>query len=347
MDGTIYQFDGLPMTSGSEKAGPDGAVRPVERARSPVLVGVIRNPRSHRNKGLVPELSDSPNVLTRTPRTRRALAQDLADFAAAGVGLLVVDGGDGTVRDVLTCGALTFGNSWPHMAVLPKGKTNALAVDLGLPSGWGLQDALTALDAGNTIVKRPLIVSAADGRPGAQVMGFILGAGIFRTATNAGQVAHKFGAFDSVAVGVTAIAGIIQAMFGIGSGPWRRTTPMELSLGEERVPVPHSAFGTPGRRYVVLMSTLGHFPLGIRPFGREPQDINYLLVDEPLRRIVAMTPMILAGRGGENLDRLGVHKGHAQSMVLSVGDAFILDGEAFPEGEYSIALGPPLRFVAS
>lgn len=345
MDGTIYQFGGLPMVSGFGTAGPDHRARTVDDATAPLLVGVIRNPRSHRNKGLVPELSDSPNVLTRTPRTRGALVHDLAEFAAAGVGLLVVDGGDGTVRDVLTCGAMTFGDAWPQMAVLPKGKTNALAVDLGLPGNWGLQDALAAQSAGQAIIKRPLVVTAVDSPGDAQMMGFILGAGIFTAATDAGQVAHKFGAFNSVAVGVTAVAGIAQGLFGLGNGPWRRTTKMELELGEGRRPAPRCAYGKPGQRYAVLMSSLGHFPLGIRPFGSESRDINYLLVDEPLRRVVAITPLILAGRDVTRFEHLGVHQGHADSAMLTVDDTFILDGEAFPKGRYRIALGPSLRFV--
>ena len=58
---------------------------------------------------------------------------------------LVVDGGDGTVRDVLTCGAGIFGESWPTLIVLPNGKTNALAADLGLPTNWSLSDAMEAI----------------------------------------------------------------------------------------------------------------------------------------------------------------------------------------------------------
>ncbi len=96
------------------------------------LVGLIRNPRSHRNKGQPPELADDPRVLTHAPRSHADLRLVLEDFAAKGIDLLAVDGGDGTVRDVLTCGADIWGEHWPELIVLPKGKTNALTVDLGL-----------------------------------------------------------------------------------------------------------------------------------------------------------------------------------------------------------------------
>ena len=106
------------------------------------LVGVVRNPRSHRNKGLSPELADCANILVETPRSHDALRATLTGFAARGIDYLAVDGGDGTVRDVLTCGASVFGEAWPTLIVLPKGKTNALAVDLGLPNVWTLAQAM-------------------------------------------------------------------------------------------------------------------------------------------------------------------------------------------------------------
>ena len=54
-----------------------------------------------------------------------------------------------------TCGQAVFGDDWPAIAVLPKGKTNALTVDLGVPDDWTLQDAIDALDGGGRTRRRP------------------------------------------------------------------------------------------------------------------------------------------------------------------------------------------------
>lgn len=343
MDGTIYEFESLPMVS----QRPGVAAAPSRTGLGPAggLIGVIRNPRSHRNKGHAPEMAERPDVITRTPRTREALARDLAEMASLGIAMLAVDGGDGTVRDVMTCGASCFGENWPRMIVLPKGKTNALAVDLGLPNHWSLAEALAAAK-GPGVERRPVVVNGA-GEQGGSIIGFFLGAGIFTTATNEGQVAHRYGAFNSFAVGLTAVSGILQGLFGTGHRGWRGITPIRLLLDAEEREVAHSEYGPNGSRYAILISTLNDFPLGIKPFGRQqPDGLKYLLVDYPLRRVVALAPALLAGWEGDLLRRLGVHRGHAQEAIFEVGDTFILDGEAFPAGRYHLTLGPKLNFVA-
>ena len=344
MDGTIYEFEHLPRALAM---GEQGAEAPRARApsRTKPLVGVIRNPRSHRNKGNMPELADQPHILTAVPGTRSELASVLADFAARSVDVLAVDGGDGTVRDVLTCGAPIFGESWPPLIVLPKGKTNALAVDLGLPRQWSLPDALQAMQDGRMVERRPIRVNQPDG-PEGQVMGFILGSGIFTTATQAGQTAHRLGAFNSFAVGVTAAFGVMQALFGIGKSPWRAQSGMRILSGADNQPVGHSGHGEPDSRYAMVFSTLERFPLGMRLFGNVRGTLKYALLDAPLRRVVAMVPFLMAGWDRPFHAGLGVHRGVLDEAILELDDRFILDGEAFPAGRYRLRPGPRLRFIA-
>ena len=347
MDGSIYQFDSLSGVikdhSGLSNAHHMQALRRPGLRDKP-LVGVIRNPRSHRNRGHMPELHDKPNVFTASPPTRTELARVLAGFAQRGVDLIAVDGGDGTVRDVLTCGAQVFGNAWPKLIVLPKGKTNALAFDLGLPPAWTLADALEAASAGKVVERCPVVIGQADGSLG-KVMGFVFGAGIFTTATQAGQTAHRFGAFDSFAVGVTAVAGIFQALFGIGKGPWRKTTEMRIGLGPQGEAAAHSGHGDERARYAMAFSTLERFPAGLNPFGRIKTGLRFVLVDAPLRRVIALIPFMLAGWDRPRFAKLGVHRGVVSEALIDLGDSFILDGEAFPAGRYRIQTGPKLQFI--
>lgn len=345
MDGTIYEFEQLPLAARRQSPVPVAQPRAGGGAHPQGLIGVIRNPRSHRNKGMAPEMAERSDVITRIPHTREELASDLAEMASRGIAMLAVDGGDGTVRDVLTCGWPYFGENWPRLMVLPKGKTNALAVDLGVPNHWSLAEALDAAHSGPGVIRRPVIVNGA-GENGGGVIGFILGAGIFTTATSEGQVAHRYGAFNSFAVGVTAISGLLQGLFGIRHRGWRAITPIGLSLGAGNREVPRSAHGPQDKRYAVLISTLDDFPLGMKPFGKQPDGLKYLMVDYPLRRVVMLAPPMLAGWESPLLTRLGVHRGHAEEAVLEVEGQFILDGEAFPAGRYRLTLGPELNFVA-
>ena len=203
----IYEFGQIPRLDPTAK--PRGRARRVRDAGQAPTVGVIYNPRSHRNLGADFDCGLCPHVHIAQPRERGQLPLALTEFAERGIDLLVINGGDGTVRDVLTCGQAIFGDDWPAIAVLPKGKTNALTVDLGVPDDWSLQDAIDALDHGNRVYRRPMAVSAAE-EPGkapgiSRVAGFILGAGAFTKATQAGQSAHKLGAFDSMVVAVTGL----------------------------------------------------------------------------------------------------------------------------------------------
>lgn len=346
MHGTIHEFEQLPRVIQRRAAAGARLRRVVPRpAEGTPLVGIIRNPRSHRNKGREPELCDRSNILTATPRTRAELREVLADFAERGIDYLAVDGGDGTVRDVLTSGAGIFAHGWPQLIVLPKGKTNALAVDLGLPNVWSLGQALDAVRTGRTVARRPLTIELPGSDFPRQVQGFILGAGAFTRATHAAQQAHRWGAFNSFAVALTILWALLQIMFSGAGNIWRAGTRMVLRAGRGGTELPHSGRSPRDRRFVLIASTLERFPLGIQLFGPARPGLKLALVDSPLRRLFASMPLILAGWRPRWLERAGVHWVDADEVELELDDRFILDGEFFPAGRYILRQGPLLRFV--
>lgn len=317
-----------------------------ERQRRLTLprIGVIRNLRSHRNKGSPPASPALSGVSVAAPHNRTELQAALARFAAEDIGILVIDGGDGTIRDVLTCAAPVFAMRWPQIIVVPKGKTNALAVDLGLPSQWSLDEALQAARDGRVVRRRPLLVERQDGsRP--TLWGFIFGTGAFNAAIATGQVAHRHGAFQSFAIGVTAVMGLAQALFGIGQGPWRRSVPMRFQADPGGAELPHSGTGPGDQRYFALFSTLRTFPLGIRPFRQADRGIRYLILDAALRRVVARVPAILRGVHRPGYAEIGIHRGAGEAFSIALEDGFILDGESFPSGRLHLRQGPELQFI--
>jgi hypothetical protein len=305
-------------------------------------VGVVFNPRSHRNQGLEAAIAALPGVSVETPERRSDLRPALERFAAQGVECIAISGGDGTVRDVLTAGLPLFRDRWPALAVLPAGKTNALNVDLGAPKHWTIEGVLTAFAEGRRAVRRPLVVRDLDG--GGELAGFVLGAGIFTTAIAAGQDAHRLGAFDSMAVGATALWGVAQALFGNDRNRWRKGSPMTIRTGAERHELPRSAWGDPSRRTLALAATLERFPLGLRPFG-DLEGMKLAVLDYPRRRVMAIIPAVAAGWWTDWLAQSGVHRCATDRIELDLGDRFILDGEAFPAGRYEIVPGPELSFV--
>ncbi|GFE76368.1 diacylglycerol kinase family protein [Novosphingobium sp. TCA1] len=346
MYGTIYEFETLPTFGEQGKRKATGPARVARRGRAVPLVGIIRNPRSHRNKGHAPEMADCSNILTETPRTRAELFGVLDGFARRGIDYLVVDGGDGTVRDVLTCGAEIFGDEWPTFMVLPKGKTNALAIDIGLPTHWSLTEAMAAAHKGKTVTRRPLRISSRDANSGS-VQGFILGTGAFSLATEAGQGAHRRGAFNSFAVGLSVLWSIFQTLFGRKGNPWRSCTPMRLIDRHTGRDLPYEGSGHADERFMAVATTFEKFPLGARPFGRHvAPGMKLGVIDWPVRWIIALLPAILYfGLGGKFLERRGTHRLSASAVDLELGGSFILDGESFPGGNYVLEEGPQLTFV--
>lgn len=344
----IYEFAHIPRVDAAAAArNRAGRVRASDQAP---VVGVIYNPRSHRNLGADFDCGLSPHVHIAQPGARAQLPAALAELAARGLDLLVINGGDGTVRDVLTCGRAIFGDDWPAIAVLPKGKTNALTVDLGIPDNWTLQDAINALDHGQRVWRRPIEVaplgeSEADAGH-SRVAGFILGAGAFTTATRAGQSAHRLGAFNSFAVAVTALWALAQSLFAGRANPWRRGARMRIGLGTGDVPMAHSGLGDPEMRQVLFASTLERLPAGIRPFGFLKSGLKLVAVDQISRRTTALIPLVVAGKVQSRLRERGIHQLAASQFTLSIDDQFILDGEAFPAGDYLVGQGPELAFVS-
>lgn len=340
----VHQFAHLPQDA---TPAPSAADLPVSRAGGEApRVGVIYNPRSHGNKGADFDCDPSPQVHFAKPGDRSQLPEALAGFVRQGIDLLVINGGDGTVRDVLTSGAAIFGDNWPAVAVLPKGKTNALTFDLGVPAGWTLQEAIDAFDGGSRVRRRPMEVTPLGKTAKSRLLGFILGAGAFTIATTAGQSAHRMGAFNSMAVVVASVMGICQWLFASRENPWRKGSKMRIGLGPEDTPLEHSGVGDPEWRQLVLASTLEQMPGGVTPFGKMRAGLKLAVTDQISRKSAGIVLQMLRGKAPENIRERGFHQLSTSQFTLKIEDSFIVDGEAFPPGDYLIAPGPKLEFVA-
>ena len=338
MKQTNYPFHDL--------SGPgDEDVVPAEGAAQ--RIGVIFSARSHHNKGREPEFGDRSDVAIVRPETRGDIARALRDFARNGIGLLVISGGDGTVRDVLTMGQGVFQNGWPQLALLPRGKTNALNVDLGSPRDWTLAAAIKAFESptGRRVIRRPLSVTRVDSDE-PPMLGFIMGAGAFAMGVAAGQDAHKAGFFNSLAVGVTSVWGVAEAVVGRDDNRWRRGARMDLLYRPSNEAMPRSPYGDPARRMLMLASTLDTMPLGIKLFGKRKGGIRLAILDHPRRRLLLSIPAVLAGWHPHWLGPAGLHHLQAEAFSLDIDAPFILDGESFAEGRLTIEQGPELTFVA-
>ena len=310
---------------------------PIAPAPAPLLVGVIANARSHRNLKHGMRLDHWPDVLYTAPETFDALEDTLRDYATRGIGLLVVNGGDGTLRDVMTAAARVF-DVMPPMAIIPSGKTNALALDLGIPEGWTVRDAIAAAQAGRFVERAPVEVLRDDATvPDAR--GFLLGMGGFVRATELAQSTHRAGAFNGVAVALSLGWSIAQTLFGGAGNAWRRGTTMRLQADGDRP--------TTRQLYLMLASTLERMPVGLKPFGRERAGLKMLTVDAPPRHLFRMLKPILSGTDGSPVVAAGFARTDPRSVRVQSDEGFILDGEHYAGGDLTIRAGEPIRFAAA
>ncbi len=324
-------------------------MQPPSPEKTPII-GVIYNPRSHRNRGRDLDVAGRANVHIEQPDGKADIAAALESLHRRGLDYLIINGGDGTVRDVLTQGQYVFGDSWPVLAVLPKGKTNALNVDLGAPADWNLTAAIDAWSTARRIRRRPIAVRDMAGDDAHPRLGFIMGGGAFTLGVRAGQDAHRMGAFNSLAVAVTTGWGVVSILAGNARNKWRRGTPMRFLIGTDRHALPNDGVLNAGRRSLFLASTLERFPAGMKLFGltdaMQDRELKLMVLDAPRRRIFAIVPAILAGRVPRWAKRAGFHQLSTAEFELAIGDDYILDGEAYPAGTYAVSTGPELTFLA-
>ncbi|WP_161992833.1 diacylglycerol kinase family protein [Aureimonas leprariae] len=315
-----------------------------------MLLGIVRNPRSRRNRDR-PAIDAGrlgSDTLLREPRSHAELDAVLAEFAARGVGLLAVDGGDGTVRDVLSAARGSFA-TLPPMAFLASGKTNILA---GTSGNWGTgQSGLerlagaTAAGLPPTLPRRPvstLEVVSGDRR----LTGFVLGAGAYARAI----ALADHGLADRISFGPARVAaGIGRGIMALAKGEerarWLAGAPMRLALDG-------GASAEPSRpRLIFLATTLRRFTLGVWPFwdGETRHPLRFLAVDAPPQRLAAALLPALRGRPAPWMREAGYRSGSAARIVLQLRERFVLDGEAYDPGEgglVSIAAGPAVEFVS-
>jgi len=302
-----------------------------------IRAGLIWNRYSHRNRGAggappcLPE-----DVLDIVPEEPSHLLAGLRRFAATGVELVVIDGGDGTVREVLTRLPEAFDGRLPRLAVLPNGKTNALALDIETPLGTTLEQILAACQAGRPTKRRQCLEVVRAGQTAPERRGFLLGVGAFVRATKLAQKNHGRGFVDDAAVGITMAGALVRTVLGGAGDRWRRGEAASLSIA----PTPEER-----RWFLVMASTLKRFPLGLKPYGEPREGLKVLSVEAPPRRLLRALPVIVRGEDAPWLEPCGYRRHDVDSFDLSFDGDFVLDGEPYKGGDLTVRQGPALEFV--
>jgi hypothetical protein len=317
------------------------------------LVALLSNPRSTGNQSLLPRVrtycAANPEIFHYEVEHVDQIGAALKAIARVRPRVLVINGGDGTVQAALT--ELYHGGHFgeaPPVAVLPNGKTNLIAHDLGAAGDpiAALERvlALARTDLVPHIVSRELIAlsgGAADGRP---VLGMFLGgAGLADTMLYCRKNIYPLGLPNSIAHAMTLVIGLLSVLVG----RWLRFLP----LAPRPIEVSVMRQGTLEGSFAFLMVTTlqrllfsGSMPGAEKTTG----SMQLLVIERSLPALLGAFVAALRGRLGRGVLR-GVHLERGEEIRIAGGRSnVILDGELFEANdERPIVLRPtpPVPFL--
>ncbi len=316
-----------------------------------MLAGVIRNPRSQRNRARPLQEKPLPaGVTLAMPFTPAALAETLQEFAAQGIRHLMIDGGDGTLRDVLGALPAAYGEHWPTIALCASGNTNLAAGDVGsfargpdAIARW--HDCLSGRSPARVTLRRPIEVRWPDGSR-EPVFGFFVGcANYARGVQMATGAVREKGFFHGWAVSATIAGAAWRVLAGGKDNDWQRGSPLTLAIDDA------AAFSAP--RFVLLVTSLERLLLGLWPFWSAAEaagPLRWLDILAPAPRFGRALPALLRGRPRPWMLAGGAYRsGRAAELRLTLSEPLIIDGEPFaPDacGQLLLQAGPMVQFHA-
>ena len=299
------------------------------------LVALLSNPRSTGNLSLLPRVRSfcavNPEIFHYEVDDVDQIGEALRTIARVKPKVLVVNGGDGTVQTTLT--ELYHGGHFegapPPVAVLPNGKTNLIALDLGATG-----DPITALervmelakaDLGEHVVVRELISLSGGEASSRPVLGMFLGGGgLADTILFCRHKVYPLGLPNGISHVLTTLALLLTMLFGLRAAflpP--RARPMQVSVLRQGE--------LAGKFSLLIVTTLERLLLGTatRLPGSKAGALQLMIVEQSP---VALVRAIFAGVVGKlGRHRLaGVHLQRGDEIRIE-GDrsSVILDGELF------------------
>jgi len=337
----------------SVPAGQDCAASTCAAMKPRVRIALLSNPRSTGNIAQLPRIreycADHPDVFHYEVEHASQIGEAMKSIARIRPKVLAINGGDGTVQAALTelYNGGHFGDGPPPVAVLPSGKTNLIALDLGA-RGDPVQTLERLIELARTddlapyTVARELIAlrHGEDERP---VIGMFLGgAGLADTMLYCRDKIYPLGLPNGIAHVLTAVAFLVKVFLGMKGDflpPYAK--PLDLSVRENESRLS-------GRFSLLAVTTLEKMLL-TSPFqGQRPGALKLLAIEHGPSSMLGAIAAHLGGKLGRRKVR-GVHFEEADEITIHGDNSnLILDGETFRAQRGSpISLRPaqPLSFV--
>ena len=292
-------------------------------------VGLISNPNSGHNRDQFPAIEARirrcPTILHHTTQRFEDLDPALAQLAEAGVQVLAINGGDGTVSAVL--GRLLESRRFvtpPRIILLPGGTANMTAGDVGLQGSlqraverfcrWCGSDRKTSEPP-----RKRALLRVCEGQREPRY-GMFLGAGAVIHGTEyAHREIHSRGLRDDFSLAL----GTLRTVWGIVRDDPRFNRHVTIGLGID---------GQSARQFdtvILVVSTLERLSFGMRPFyGSGPGDIRLTVFEQGCRHFARTFVSIVRGRPNRHaVPAAGYHSFNTARLRLQMHGEFNLDGE--------------------
>ena len=299
-------------------------------------IALLSNPKSSGNLNQLPRIrafcAEHIDIFHYEVERADQIGEAMATIARVEPKLLVINGGDGTVQAALTelYNGGHFGTAPPPVAVLPSGKTNLIALDLGAGGdpvvALGRLLELAQSDLGPHIVARELIALSGGMEGSPPVIGMFLGgAGLADIMLYCRNRIYPLGLPNGVSHVITALAVVLCQVFGLRAS-FLPPAPAQLSVTLRRE-------GAISRRFsLMFVTTLERILLSSDMGARVAGSLKFVAVEQrPWSLLRAFTASLFGRLGRTKL--AGVHVEDADEISIEgEGSNVILDGETFHAG---------------
>lgn len=304
-------------------------------------IALISNPKSTGNLAQLPRIrafcAANPDIFHYEVERADQIGEAMRIIARICPAVLAINGGDGTVQAALTeiHNGGHFGNAAPPVAVLPSGKTNLIALDLGAEG-----DPVKALerlleiaraDLAPHLVARELIALSGGETGITPVIGMFLGgAGLADIMLYCRERVYPLGLPNGISHFITAIAVILRQVFRLRAS-FLPPEPRPLSVSVRQ------RDAITGRFAFLFVTTLEKLLLSSEVGTGGRGRLKFVAVEQnPISMLRAFAASLGGKLGRTKLD--GVHVEEADEIAIEGDESqVILDGETFRAG-----LGKPI-----
>ena len=307
----------------------------MNRAGGPI--GLISNPGSGHNRDqferIHARVARCPGIHHRVTHAMADVGPALAELAACGVGVLAINGGDGTASYIL--GQLLESelfDTLPLIVLLPGGTANMNAGDIGARGSlWRATERFCQWCEGERgtaglLAQRALMRVMVAGEEAPRYGMFLGGGAIIQGTEYAHREVHSRGLRDDFSLALITL----RTVWGVlrDDPDFNQHVAIRLSLD--------SADAAPHDTLILAVSTLQRLAFGMRPFwGEQPGNLRLTLIEQHCSRFARTFLSIVRGRPNRNaVPESGYISHNADSIRLE------LDGKLNLDGEILVANGP-------